>query len=206
MYLTARGFPILGRNLVVCACISAFQPHASDQNHRSIIFPKFNRWHDLVYQQAWWISVTTTIHPNLVATIWRDKKDVKMLSTLCDPNSTQTVERKQKDGSKIRIPCPDAVVVYKFMGGVDLGDQLQHYYHIRTKCVKNYKYIFKFVVAIGITNAHILSQYSGPPALQFLHSTILHLPSHQAKKGCIYCQENSRRWETVWYCSECEGG
>ena len=59
-----------------------------------------------------------------MATVWRDKKDVKMVSTLCDPNSTQTVERKQ-DGSKIRIPCPDAVVVYnKFMGGVDLGDQL----------------------------------------------------------------------------------
>ena len=50
------------------------------------------------------------------------------------------MERKQKDGSKIRIPCPDVVVVYnKFMGGVDL---VRHYYHIRTKCAKNYKYIF----------------------------------------------------------------
>ena len=198
---------------------------------------------------------------NLVATVWKDKKDVKMLSTLCDPNSTQTVERKQKDGSKIRIPCPDAVVVYnKFMGGVDLGDQLRHYYRIRTKCVKNYKYIFWFLVDVAITNAHILSKYSpittspktlkvfrltlaeeligkycsrkragrptsvrsvphpppplpppednGPPAQQRLRSTILHLPSHQAKKRCIYCQEyrpNSRRRETVWYCSECEG-
>ena len=53
------------------------------------------------------------------------------------------------------VPCPDAVVVYnKFMGGVDKGDQLQHYYRIRTKCVKNYKQIFWFTIA------HILSHFS----------------------------------------------
>ena len=45
---------------------------------------------------------------NLVATVWKDKKDVKMLSTMCDPCSSQTVERKQKDGGKVTIPCPHA--------------------------------------------------------------------------------------------------
>ena len=65
---------------------------------------------------------------NLVATVWKDKKDAKMLSTMCDPCTTQTVERKQKDASKITIPCPEAVVVYnKYMGGVDQGDQFRHY-------------------------------------------------------------------------------
>ena len=77
------------------------------------------------------------------------------MSTMSNPLTTQSVERKQKDGSKVMVPCPDAVVVYnKFMGGVDKGDQLQHYYRIRTKCVKNYKQIFWF------TNAHILSHFS----------------------------------------------
>jgi len=98
---------------------------------------------------------------NLTATVWRDKKVVKMLSTMSNPLTTQSVERKQKDGSKVMVPCPDAVVVYnKFMGGVDKGDQLRHYYHIRTKCVKNYKYIFWFLLDMVITNAHIISHFS----------------------------------------------
>ena len=198
---------------------------------------------------------------NLLATVWKDKKDVKMLSTMCNPCTSQTVERKQKDGSKIMVPCPEAVVVYnKYMGGVDQGDQLRHYYRIRTKCVKNYKYIFWFLVDVIITNAYILSRYSpvtssmrslksfrltlatqlignyctrkragrprstpsfphppaqlsplehnGPSASQQPHRTPLHLPSHQAKKRCIYCQDYrpiSRRRETVWYCPDCEG-
>ena len=88
---------------------------------------------------------------------------MKMLSTMSNPLTTQSVERKQKDGSKVMVPCPDAVVVYnKFMGGVDKGDQLRHYYRIRTKCVKNYKYIFWFLVDMVITNAHII----GLPGLE----------------------------------------
>ena len=30
----------------------------------------------------------------------------------------------------------------QYMGGVDVGDQLQGYYHVCLKCTKNYKYIF----------------------------------------------------------------
>ena len=57
---------------------------------------------------------------NLLAIVWKDKKDVKMLFMMCNPCTSQTVGRKQKDGSKITIPCPEAVVVYnKYMGGVD---------------------------------------------------------------------------------------
>ena len=191
---------------------------------------------------------------NLTATVWKDKKLVKMLSTMSNPLTTSSVERKQKDGSKITVPCPDAVVVYnKYMGGVDKGDQLRHYYRIRTKCVKNYKYIFWFLVDVVITNANIISHFSPvntserslkafrlkladqligsycsrqrsgrpslaksnpnppppPPASQRQYdSTIMHLPSHQGRKRCIYCREYrtvSRRRETVWYCQECEG-
>ena len=29
---------------------------------------------------------------NLVARVWKDKKDVKMLSMMCDPRTTQTAE------------------------------------------------------------------------------------------------------------------
>ena len=59
---------------------------------------------------------------NLVATVWQDKKAVKVLSTMFDPSNTKSVQRRQKDGSKVTVPCPDAVVQYKYMGGVDKED------------------------------------------------------------------------------------
>ena len=97
---------------------------------------------------------------NLVATVWQDKKAVKVLSTMCDPSNTKSVQRRQKDGSKVTVPCPDAVVQYnQYMGGVDKGDQMRQYYRIRLKSVRNYKYIFWFLLDVAITNAHILSRY-----------------------------------------------
>ena len=97
---------------------------------------------------------------NLVATVWQDKKPVKVLSTMSNPCTKESVERRQKDGSKITVPCPSAVVQYnRYMGGVDKGDQMRHYYCIRMKSVKNYKYIFWFLVDVAITNGHILSRF-----------------------------------------------
>ena len=59
------------------------------------------------------------------------------------------------------MQCTDAVVLYnKYMAGVDKGDQLRQYYRVRTKCMKNYKYIFWFLFDVAITNAYILSSYS----------------------------------------------
>ena len=79
---------------------------------------------------------------SLVATIWKDTKDVKMLSTMTQPQATAPVNRKRHDGSTIQIPCPLCIVEYnKYMGGVDEGDQLRGYYRVRLKCRKNYKYI-----------------------------------------------------------------
>ena len=46
-----------------------------------------------------------------------------------------------------------------YMGGVDLGDQLWGYYHVRLKCTKNYKYIFWFLVDVSPTNAFILHSF-----------------------------------------------
>ena len=47
----------------------------------------------------------------------------------------------------------------KYMGGVDLGDQLQGSYHVRLKNRKNYKYIFCFLFDVAIMNAYILHSY-----------------------------------------------
>jgi hypothetical protein len=80
---------------------------------------------------------------DLVASVWMDKKPVHLLSTLAQADVTHTAQRKQKDGSRLSVQCPDAVVLYnQYMAGVDKGDQLRQYYRVRTKCRKNYEYIF----------------------------------------------------------------
>ena len=45
------------------------------------------------------------------------------------------------------------------MSGVDKGDQLRHYYKVRMKSSKCYKYVFWFLFDVSITNAFILSRY-----------------------------------------------
>ena len=44
--------------------------------------------------------------------VWMDRKPVMMLSTVAQPEVTHTVQRKQKDGSRVPVQCEDAVVLY----------------------------------------------------------------------------------------------
>ena len=98
---------------------------------------------------------------DLVASVWMDKKPVNMLSTLAQADVTHTVHKRQRDGTIAPVQCPDAVVLYnRYMAGVDKGDQYRQYYHVRTKCLKNYKYIFWFLFDVAITNfIHIRPHY-----------------------------------------------
>ena len=92
----------------------------------------------------------------LTAVVWQDKRQVNMISMMTDANSTSTVRRKEKDGTHTTLQCPNAIIIYnKNTGGVDHGDQLRRYYTLRLKCMKNYKYIFWFLVDVSITNAFI---------------------------------------------------
>ena len=108
-----------------------------------------NRGDSLTVQQG---SVT--------ASAWKDRKVVTVLSTNTQPTATGTVLRRQKDGSRIPVPCPEAIISYnEFMGGVDRGDQLRGYYSCRTKSRKFYKYIFYFLLDVAITNAFVLYKH-----------------------------------------------
>ena len=65
------------------------------------------------------------------------------MSTNCQFSSCGTVNRKQRHGSSLEVPCPASIISYnKFISGVDRGDQLRGYYHSRSKSRKFYKYIF----------------------------------------------------------------
>ena len=96
-----------------------------------------------------------------MATIWKDKKHVKVLSNIHKGDMTSKVKRRLGDGSQVEVDCPMAVTEHnKYMGGVDKSDQLRGYYHVRLKSSKKNKCIFWFMFDVAITNAFILSQYS----------------------------------------------
>ena len=100
----------------------------------------------------------------LLVTLWQDTKTVSVLSSNCQPHSEVTISRRQKTGTRVNVPCPEAVRLYnKFMAGVDKNDQLRGYYAVRMKSTKNYKYIFWFLFDVTIVNTFIL--YSRVPAV-----------------------------------------
>nr|CAH7747061.1 unnamed protein product [Callosobruchus chinensis] len=60
---------------------------------------------------------------------WKDKRVVHLLLNYSNPRSNTTVNRKQKDGTTIPIPCPLALVDYnKNMNFVDRFDQMKSCY------------------------------------------------------------------------------
>ena len=79
---------------------------------------------------------------------------------LANPDDITTVNRRQKDGTRVLFTCPRCIQLYnKHMGSIDEGDQLRGYYQIRLKCTKNYKYIFWFTFDVLVTNSFILMKF-----------------------------------------------
>ena len=96
----------------------------------------------------------------LIGSAWKDNKILTVLSTTSQPAASGTVLRRQKDGTREPVSCPDNIIHYnKYMGGVDRGDQLRGYYLCRTKSRKFYKYIFYFLFDVAVTNAYILYKH-----------------------------------------------
>ena len=89
--------------------------------------------------------------------VWKDKKQVAFINTLCDPTEITTVARKNSDGSQMQAACPATVKLYNAnMGGVDLADQKRKAYTCSRKSKKWYMRLFWYVVDLSIVNAHIL--------------------------------------------------
>ena len=101
------------------------------------------------------------------ATAWKDNKVVRVISTTCDPNHLATVHRRQRDGTKQPVSCPQAVRDYnELMRAIDHGDQLRGYYRCRTKFRKFYMYIYSFLKDVAITNSFILSKFASTTNLK----------------------------------------
>ena len=52
--------------------------------------------------------------------IWRDNKEVAVMSTNVQPGEQGEVRRMQRDATSINVPAPMSIITYnKWMGGVD---------------------------------------------------------------------------------------
>ena len=73
---------------------------------------------------------------------WKDTKDVYLMSNCHKPTITTTT-RKQKDGTKQEVSCPEAIAFYnKHMGGVDHADQMITLYDLDRKNKKWWRKVF----------------------------------------------------------------
>lgn len=81
----------------------------------------------------------------LSVSLWQDNRPVVVVATSCDPSGSTTVQRRLRDGTQVTVPSPLSIRLYnKYMGGVNLNDQLRGYYSVRLKGRKYYKYIWWF--------------------------------------------------------------
>ncbi|XP_037047253.1 piggyBac transposable element-derived protein 4-like [Bradysia coprophila] len=101
-------------------------------------------------------SVAKSTADGIIGFKWQDTKDVLVMSN-CHDDTITTVDRKQKDGTKKAVTCPEAISFYnKYMGGVDMTDQYTVLYDIDRKSKKWWKRVFQRLLMTAVTNAWVL--------------------------------------------------
>ena len=98
-------------------------------------------------------------------------KEVAVISN-CHRSSMVTVEKKQKNGKKVVVPCPEMIQFYRsVMGGVDRADQLSGMYELDRKSQKWWKKVFYRLVMMSSVNSWIIYidlHRTKEPFLEFL--------------------------------------
>lgn len=91
-----------------------------------------------------------------LAVRWQDTKDFIVLSN-CHSAGTTTVSRKQKDGTTANVTCPESIAFYnRYMGGVDLADQMTALYDLNRKSQKWWKKVYYKLLMIAVHNSYII--------------------------------------------------
>ena len=97
---------------------------------------------------------------NLLLTLWQDKKIIRVLSTFHGTEMSKTTRNlKDTEGkfSRAEIPYPQSVKDYsKYMGGVDLADQMFSYYSFGRKSRKWTTKLFFFALEVMKLNSYIM--------------------------------------------------
>lgn len=88
---------------------------------------------------------------------WKDKRTVHLLSNFHDPADEVEVDRKNKDGTVSKVPCPAALQDYnRNMNFVDKFDQLKGQYQVDRKSRKWWHRIFFHFLDCCVVNAFII--------------------------------------------------
>lgn len=106
---------------------------------------------------------------DLLCLIWKDKRDVKLLSTMHDAEQSPT---GKQDRAGNNITKPNIVLDYnKFMGGVDSSDMMTNVYADMRRSVKWYRKLVFHLSDLSVTNAYIL--YKKTTGKDITHSSFL---------------------------------
>ena len=91
--------------------------------------------------------------------VWKDNRCVSIIDTVTTSQSTTTtVTRRNKDGTRASVSCPEAVKLYNtFMGGVDLADQRRKTYSCSRKSRKWWHRLFFFFLDLSVVNGYIIA-------------------------------------------------
>ena len=113
-------------------------------------------------------EIRTRQSGNLVATMWKDKRVVSLLSTNTAPEPEINAVEQIVRGRRKRVVPPEAmkkpevVKVYNTgMNGVDVNDQYRSYYPPGTTSRKWWKYLLWFFMNLSMVNAFILEKLAG---------------------------------------------
>lgn len=103
-----------------------------------------------------------------IAARWQNSKEVVVRSN-CHKATAVTVKRKQKDGRKKDVLCPEMIEFYnKIMGGVDLSDQKVGTYDFDRKSKKWWKKVFFRLLMITVVNSWILYEETKKKKIQLI--------------------------------------
>ena len=105
---------------------------------------------------------------NIVANVWHDKRDVRVISSNLNPVDGEVNRRAPRQTGQRpelrQVPCPKNIIFYnKFMGGVDLADQNRAYYPVGRESVKFWRYLVWYMVNTTIINALVIYKESCRP-------------------------------------------
>ena len=93
----------------------------------------------------------------VLVTAWRDKKVVKVLTTVHEDKMVNVTQRQKGHRHGVTVPKPVAVEQYnKYMNGVDRLDQMISYYPLARRSYKWYKKFCMYLFSIAMYNSFIL--------------------------------------------------
>jgi hypothetical protein len=93
--------------------------------------------------------------------VWKDKRKVTLVNNITDPEAVSTVLRRNKDGARSSVSCPESVQRYNsYMGGVDMFDARRKTYFCSRKSRTWWLRFFYFLLEAAVTNAYILYKES----------------------------------------------